>query len=159
MGFLVRFTKDHKGAFQALYEAFQISSRPKGIEEWRRAVSIDDKLISISMDAAQEAQMECPKCSSRMQFREYIHHNFWKVEQLRTLIDAPKPLFFEETAFQYLKTIVMGIQPPQPKVRDFVALWDLLEDAEKNWKGDEPELLKRLEPSVEESAKAESVQA
>jgi hypothetical protein len=151
MGYLVRF-ENNKGAFQALWEAFQLASRPKGIAEMRTALKIDDQLRSISVDALKETSIECPKCSNRVKFTEFIDHNMWRVDQPRVLNENPEPLFLEDASFGYLKEMLTGVNPPQPKVRDFVALWDLLEDTEKNWKGNEPELRKRLIEPVPETA-------
>lgn len=148
MGFLIRFTDKDDGAFQALWEALQIASRPKTPREMRTALTIEDKLLDISKDAHADTQIQCPKCRETSPMVHYNRFEWWRIQKLRTLSQGAT-IFFEEEHFAYLKQVLADIQPPQPKVRDFVKLWDILEDAEKNWKGSEVELREKLkEPAA-----------
>jgi len=145
VGFLIQLTDKDGDAFKCLWEALQIVSRPKSVREIRTALAIENKLLALSVDESVEAAIVCPKCKERSPIQHFEHYNWWRLPQTRVLT-TPSAFFLEDEAFQYLKQVLGEVQPPQPKVRSFARLWDILEDAEKHWKGDEVELRMKLEP-------------
>lgn len=143
MGFLIHLTDNDGEAFKCLWEALQIVSRPKSVREIRTALAIEDKLLALSTNESSEAAIICPKCKERSPVQHFEHYNWWRIPEIRVLT-APAAFFLEDEAFQYLKQVLSEVQPPQPKVRAFARLWDILEEAEKNWKGDEIKLREKL---------------
>lgn len=158
MGFLVRMKlAEDAGVLRAMWEAFQIGSRPKSVREIRAALSIQEKLETISKDVLADTAMECPDCHKRSPIDHVPLFNFWRVPSVRELA-GDCAVFFEDEQFAQLKDVLTQAQPPQPRVRDFARMWDIIEDAEKNWKGEEVKLRERhdppktAEPAVQEAA-------
>lgn len=148
MGYLVKFTD--KSVFEVLWEVLNLPTgkRPQSISEMRAALQVEDNLLAISDDLFAGAQVKCPKCKESFPFIEAPIVNEWRIEKPRTLKADAGPVFFEQPAFDYIKELLKTVQPIQAKVRAVVALYDLLDDSEKNWKGNEPELRAKLEAAA-----------
>lgn len=123
MGLLVRFHAADAPAFKALYEAFMIASKPKTVKEMRPALAIQDKLEAISAEIEGTGNIKS-----------------------RDLIEAPSAVFFETAEFEYMRSVLDEVNVPQLLVRTFVRLHDILDETEKEWKGDERTLRTRFDP-------------
>jgi hypothetical protein len=147
MGYLIRFDKGEKGndAFQIIWEALQMTSRrPQNVPEIRAAVQLMDKLESISIDTQLNAMLQCPRCKENVRFGDSPQIvNQWRIETARTLKDPAESMFLEDPSFSYLKEAMTPIQVPMARWKALGQFWDLIEDAEKNWSGAEPELRQR----------------
>lgn len=154
MGVLVQVAQLNESGFDALWEGWQVGSRPKGVSEFRTALKIEDKLCAVSEEKSQDGtpRVSCPKCKERFEQAHLDRFNYWRVPTMRKLNDNAEPIFLEDSEFAHLKAALQDIQPPQPRVRDYVAVWDMLDEAAKE-KGSEVKLRGSMGPAKLELAK------
>lgn len=152
MGQLLIFTAAKQAMFEAIVDCFFIGSRPNK-EQRRRANSVEEKILDNSEGIPNDIRIVCPSCKTRHPVPAWDKYQWWRNQEGRTLkqetVDGvlrpvPAVIFLEDAEFNYLCTVIDGLESvPQPLNKHLIEWEDLVEESKKTWAGSEADLMKR----------------